>query len=103
MFLQTVFLRKFNIGGGLEFQNLVLKSDNLTKANKTIENSNYLSLNGYLNHDTFDDKYFPKKGWYLKSNFNYYFLLFLLFFYNLKALLMSLFYHQLKYKQSILL
>ena len=73
VFLQTVFLRKFNIGGGIEFQNLILKSDNLKKVNKTIENSNYLSFNGYLNHDTFDDKYFPKKGWYLKSNFNYYF------------------------------
>ncbi len=73
MFLQTVFLRKFIIGGGLEFQNLLLKSENLSKAIKTIENSNYLSFLGYLNHDTFDDKYFPKKGWYLKSNFNYYF------------------------------
>ena len=73
VFLQTVFLRKFNIGGGIEFQNLILKSDNLKKVSKTIENSNYLSFNGYLNHDTFDDKYFPKKGWYLKSNFNYYF------------------------------
>jgi NTE family protein len=73
VFLQTVFLRKFNIGGGFEFQNLVLKSDNLIKANKTIENSNYLSLLGYLNYDTFDDKFFPKKGWYLKSDFNYYF------------------------------
>ena len=73
VFLQTVFVRKFNIGGGFEFQNLVLKSDNLTKSNKTIENSNYLSLLGYINHDTFDDKFFPKKGWYLKSDFNYYF------------------------------
>jgi NTE family protein len=73
VFLQTVILRKFNIGGGFEFQNLVLKSDNLTKSNKTIENSNYLSLLGYINHDTFDDKFFPKKGWYLKSDFNYYF------------------------------
>ena len=73
VFLQTVFLRKFNIGGGLELQNLLLKSENLYDASKTIENSNYLSFVGYLNHDTFDDKYFPKKGWYLKSNFNYYF------------------------------
>jgi len=73
VFLQTVFLRKFNIGTGLELQNLLLKSENLYDASKTIENSNYLSFVGYLNHDTFDDKYFPKKGWYLKSNFNYYF------------------------------
>ena len=72
-FFQTVFLRKYNIGGGLEFQNLILKSDNLNLVNKTIENSNYLSFFGYLNHDTFDNKYFPKKGWYFKSNFNYYF------------------------------
>lgn len=73
VFLQTVFLRKYNIGGGLEFQNLTLKSDNLPQTNKTIENSNYLSFFGYLNHDTFDNKFFPKKGWYFKSNFNYYF------------------------------
>ena len=73
IFLQTVFLRKYNIGGGLEFQHLKLKSDNLVQSNKTIENSNYLSFFGYLNHDTFDNKFFPKKGWYFKSNFNYYF------------------------------
>ena len=73
VFIQTVFLRKYNIGGGLEFQNLTLKSDNLPQSNKTIENSNYLSFFGYLNHDTFDNKFFPKKGWYFKSNFNYYF------------------------------
>ena len=73
VFLQTVLLRKFNIGGGIEFQNLSLKSENLTKQNKTIENSNYLSFLGFFNHDTFDNKYFPKKGWYLKSNFNYFF------------------------------
>lgn len=73
VFMQTVFLRKYNIGGGLEFQNLNLESDNLPQANKTIENSNYLSFFGFLSHDTFDNKYFPKKGWYFKSNFNYYF------------------------------
>ena len=73
VFLQTIFLRKFNIGGGLEFQNLFLKSENLSKANKVIENSNYFSFVGFLSYDTFDDKYFPKKGWCLKSNFNNYF------------------------------
>ena len=73
IFLQTVFLRKYNIGGGLEFQHLKLKSDNLVQSNKTIENSNYLSFFTFLNHDTFDNKFFPKKGWYFKSNFNYYF------------------------------
>lgn len=73
VFLQTVFLRKYNIGGGVEFQNLTLKSENLPDANKTIENSNYMSFFGFLNHDTFDNKFFPNKGWYFKSNFNYYF------------------------------
>jgi NTE family protein len=73
VFIQTVFLRKYIGGGGLEFQNLSLKSENLTSANKTIENSSYLSFFTFFNHDTFDNKYFPKKGWYFKSNFNYYF------------------------------
>lgn len=73
VFIQTVFLRKYTVGGGIEFQNLELSSDNLPQANKTIENSNYLSFFTFLNHDTFDNKYFPKKGWYFKGNFNYYF------------------------------
>lgn len=73
VFLQTIFLRKYLIGSGLEFQNLKLKSDNLPDNNSVIENSNYLSLFGFLNHDTFDNKYFPKRGWYFKSFFNYYF------------------------------
>ena len=73
IFVQTAFLRKYTVGGGIEFQNLRLRSDNLPQANKTIENSNYLSFFGYLQHDTFDNKFFPKKGWYFKGAFNYYF------------------------------
>jgi len=73
VFIQTIFLRKYLIGSGIEFQNLKLESDNLPDTNSVIENSNYLSLFGFLNHDTFDNKYFPSKGWYFKGLFNYYF------------------------------
>jgi NTE family protein len=36
--------------------------------NPTIDNSNYLSLFGYLKFDSFDNKYFPKKGWYFAGD-----------------------------------
>lgn len=72
-YLQTILLRKFNFGAGIEHQRLILKSPTLPKSVRYIENSNFLSLISFLNYDTFDNKYFPRKGIYFKGNINYYF------------------------------
>lgn len=62
-YVQTVFIQKFLIGAGFEHKILKIKSENLTGTNPIFENSTYLSAFGYLKYDSFDNKFFPKKGW----------------------------------------
>lgn len=72
LYFQSLFLRQFLMGGGLEWKFLKIKSATLANVNPTIDNSTYLSAFGYLKHDSFDDKYFPKKGWYFLGDIHSY-------------------------------
>lgn len=71
-YAQTIFVQKFLIGGGLEYKHLKIDSQTTENVKPVIENSDYISLFGYLKYDSLDNKYFPKKGWYLSSDFQYY-------------------------------
>lgn len=71
-YLQTIFAQKFSIGGGFEFKLLRLESETLQNTNSTFENSNYLSLFGFLKYDSFNKKYFPRTGWNFNSELRYY-------------------------------
>jgi NTE family protein len=68
IYMQTVFVQKFMVAGGLEYKHLKLKSETLNNEGTIIENSDYLSAFGYLKYDSFDNKYFPKKGWYFNGD-----------------------------------
>jgi len=68
-FIQTIFSKKFTISVGTEWQHLKMKTQNFSLNNGIIENSNYLSFYGNITHDSFNKKYFPTKGWCLKSSF----------------------------------
>lgn len=67
-YMQTVFMQKFLIGGGVELKNIKIKSDNLGTVNPVFENSLYTSVFGYMKFDSFDNKLFPKKGWFLAGD-----------------------------------
>lgn len=71
-YLQTVFAQKFLIGGGIELKHLEIKSKTLENQNQIFEDSNYLSVFGYLKYDSLDNKYFPKKGWFFNGELNSY-------------------------------
>jgi NTE family protein len=62
-YFQSLFVQKFLVGGGVELKYLKIKSETLANADPIIDNSSYLSLFGYMKFDSFDNKYFPKKGW----------------------------------------
>jgi NTE family protein len=72
-YVQTVFAQKFLVGAGTEVKHLKIKSETLETADPVFENSDYLSLFGYIKYDSFDNKYFPKKGWYFSGDFQWYF------------------------------
>src|SRR5690606_22585131 len=68
-YLQTIFMQKFIVGAGLEHKYLKIKSATLESTTPVLENSNYYSLFGYMKYDSFDNKYFPKRGWYFSGDF----------------------------------
>jgi NTE family protein len=71
-YLQTLFFQKFLIGGGVELKHISIESRTL-QDNKTIfEDSDYLSLFGSVKYDSFDNKYFPKKGWFFNGDIHTY-------------------------------
>lgn len=74
VYFQSLFVRKFLLGGGFEFKFLKIKSETLANANPIIDKSTYGSVFGYLKYDSFDDKYFPKKGWYFSGDIQSYLL-----------------------------
>lgn len=69
-YLQTLFIQKFLLGGGLEHKFIDITSDATSSIDKHIDRSNYFSAIGFLRYDSFDNKYFPKKGWYFFGDFN---------------------------------
>lgn len=71
-YLQTIFAQKFLIGAGLEWKHIKIKSKTLENNNPIFENSYYGSAFGYLKYDSFDNKYFPKKGWFFNGDIQSY-------------------------------
>lgn len=67
-YIQTVFIQKFLIGAGVEWKYVKVGSDNLSEISPTFEKSSYTSVFGYLKYDSFDDKLFPKKGWFFSGD-----------------------------------
>ena len=71
-YIQTLFVQKFLIGVGTEYKHLKINSKTTENSMPVFENSDYVSLFGYLKYDSFDNKYFPKSGWCLSSDFQYF-------------------------------
>lgn len=63
-YVQTIFAQKFLIGAGIEFKNIKIKSNTLQNNASVFEKSSYGSIFASLKYDSFDNKYFPKRGWY---------------------------------------
>jgi NTE family protein len=62
-YLQTIFVQKFLAGAGLELKHIKIKSKTIENSNPIFENSDYGSVFINLKYDSYDNKYFPKKGW----------------------------------------
>ena len=76
-YLQTLFRRDFSLGIGAEHKRLEINSETISGNNPnedfSFEKTDYLSLFGNLKLDTYDNKYFPKKGVYFNGDLNIYF------------------------------
>jgi len=75
VYVQTTFDRKFAIGLGLEYQKLVSETETISTATNepfVFDDSDYFNLYSYVKLDTYDDKYYPKKGMLLDARFKWY-------------------------------
>lgn len=71
-YVQTLFFQKFLIGAGTEFKILDIKSQTTNELSNNIDKSTYWSVFGYLKYDSFDNKYFPKNGWFVSGDIQSY-------------------------------
>lgn len=67
-YLQTIFAQKFLIGAGIEHKYLKISTKTLQNTASVFDSSNYGSVFGYLKYDSFDNHYFPRKGWYFNGD-----------------------------------
>lgn len=73
LYVQTLLLERMLIGGGIEHQNILIKSETLEDTTPLFERSNYYSVFGYLKFDSFDNRYFPKSGWMFNADLQHLF------------------------------
>ncbi|WP_406685511.1 patatin-like phospholipase family protein [Seonamhaeicola sp. MEBiC1930] len=75
-YLQTLFRKDFALSLGLEHKRLEISSETLATEEEdedfVFENTDYVSLFSNLKLDTYDDKYFPKKGVYFNGDIHTY-------------------------------
>jgi NTE family protein len=64
-YFQTIFVQKFLIGAGLENKYINISTNSTQNTKTYIDRSNYFNLFAFLKYDSFNNKFFPKKGWYL--------------------------------------
>ncbi len=76
IYLQTLLAKDFALSLGGEHKRLKITSEILLSENQeddiVFENTDYFSLYGTLLLDTYDNRYFPNKGFYVNSDFHWY-------------------------------
>lgn len=77
VYIQTLLAQDFALTGGLEHKKLVIKSETLLAENPEedviFEKTHYFSVFGGIKLDTYDNRYFPKKGVYFNGDFHWYY------------------------------
>ncbi|WP_229731325.1 patatin-like phospholipase family protein [Hyunsoonleella pacifica] len=74
-YLETLFRKDFALSLGAEHKRLEIKSETIANTNEDefrFEGTDYISVFGNLRLDTYDNKYFPKKGVYFNGNLHSY-------------------------------
>ncbi|WP_238320915.1 patatin-like phospholipase family protein [Neotamlana nanhaiensis] len=75
-YVQTLLYRDFAFGMGAEHKRLEISSETIADETSEddfyLENSNYFSVFGNLKFDSYDNKYFPKRGAYFNGDLHVY-------------------------------
>lgn len=73
LYIQSFFKSRYLIGLGVEHKYLNLTTSSINNQDLKIENSNYLNAFATFKYDTYDNKYFPKKGIMFNGEYKQYF------------------------------
>ena len=68
LFLQSTILDAYALGGGLQIENVDINST-FDLGNITEMNRSYINYYGFIDFDSFDDAYFPKRGFQLQAQY----------------------------------
>lgn len=79
LYVETLFGKVFSIGAGAEHKFLNVDSETIGNGEDAtpatvFDKSNYYSGFGYLKLDSYDNKYYPTKGFYFNGDFHFYFM-----------------------------
>jgi NTE family protein len=76
VYLQTLLAKEYALSFGAEHKRLKVKSETLIGLEEDegiiFENTDYFSLFGGLKIDTYDNRYFPKSGFFFNGDFHWY-------------------------------
>jgi NTE family protein len=67
LYIQTIFAQRFLLGGGAEYKHMTIKSETIQGIDPKFDDSDYVSLYGYLKFDSYDSQYFPSEGYYFSG------------------------------------
>lgn len=67
VYFQTIFRQRFMIAAGAELKHLKIKSETIQNISPVFDDSNYVNIFGSLTLDSYDNKYFPKEGWFFNG------------------------------------
>ena len=73
LFFQSFYQQKFTVGVGLEHGYLNIRSSTLNISNSKFDKSHYLGAFANILYDTYDNMYFPRKGFLFKGEYKNYF------------------------------
>ena len=76
LYIETLFTKDVSLTLGAEHKHLKINTEtiltNVNQEETTFENSSFLSVFGQIKLDTYDNKYFPKEGFYFNGDFHLY-------------------------------
>lgn len=78
IYLQTILYQDLALGIGAEHKFLDIESQTIARREQmftstVFDKSHYYSSFGYLKFDSYDNKYFPRKGLFFNADFHFYF------------------------------
>ena len=77
IYIETLLKQTFSVGLGVEVKRIRLRSDTFSEDSDQVtgtafDNSTYGSIFGYIRFDSYDNKYFPKRGFLFDGKINGY-------------------------------